>query len=571
MRFYRAVLIEGNTSPTNPTVSISYPTNGATLSDVVTVQVSANSPEILSDVRLYIDGEQQWPSDNGTNFVINTCEWLNGSHTLFATAKSQSGLEGIANGGVITYGNSVSSYVNVTFNNLISEIGFSQPYFEPALGQTQNVSALFAVNCNWTLQIQDAGSNTVRNASGSGTSLSFNWDGTGDGGTNIPDGIYHYLITATTNGMSPMSMPASPSPASTKKQLWVLEPDGFVPLAIFPKGVDTNGFTIVKATASQIEDLTEEASPETASSGTSTITPSFTTLALPSTQPSVAPTRKPTAPVKGTAGTFGICYKTYTTNGFSSQHPTTGFPPPLPTRVAIDGQARTDITTDYRVREFKYMADEIEAEFKRNAWKKSFILADNSWGATDIKKTSLGGNSIFNTVNFGILMTHGSYGNTGSTGTEDDNIRYTYSWLGPNNYVRLSDMDFGSSGTNGLRWMTIFACNIMKSANYTSMNNAGKIPVNDNLHLLQGFSTTSYAFQGMGYDYVRNMTKNNQSIVDAFNAAVREEATINSINVPITLKNAVSYWPNCLGDKLTSYSDPDPLDGLNYQETQVFP
>ena len=120
MRFYRVVLTEANTSPSNPTVSIISPTNGATVSDTIIVQVSASSPELLTEVRLYIDGEQQWASNDGSNFVVNTCEWLNGNHVLFATAKSQSGLEGIANGGTITYGRTVSSFVNVIFNNLIT-------------------------------------------------------------------------------------------------------------------------------------------------------------------------------------------------------------------------------------------------------------------------------------------------------------------------------------------------------------------------------------------------------------------------------------------------------------------
>ena len=30
--------------------------------------------------------------------------------------------------------------------------------------------------------------------------MSYNWDGTGSGGTNLPNGIYYYYITAQTNG-----------------------------------------------------------------------------------------------------------------------------------------------------------------------------------------------------------------------------------------------------------------------------------------------------------------------------------------------------------------------------------
>lgn len=585
MRFYRAVLIEGNTSPSNPNIVIVSPTNGATLSDTITVQVSASSSEILSEVELYIDGQEQWSSDDGTNFVINTCEYLNGNHTLFATAKSQSGLEGVANGGTITYGRSVSSFVNVTFNNLISEIGFSQPYFEPSLGQTQQITATFAANCNWTLQILDVNSNTVRNASGSGSSLSFNWDGNGDGGTNIPDGVYTYLISAQTNGLSSMSMlnnslMSSMVAVDNTPITWALSPDSEnpVPLAIYPIGFDTNGFTIFTATQSEIDSLTAETLDTSVSMGTSSMLAAgvgsenefqTSSQSTSSSQSSTAPKRKPTAPVKGTVGTFGICYKTYSTNGFSSPHPTTGWPYPLPTLVAIDGQSRTAQTTDFRVLGFNDIATDFEAGMRKAGWKAQFVNKDDQWSATDIKKSSLGGNSIFNTCNFGLLMTHGSFGNSGSTGTEDDNISYTYCWLGSHNYVRLSDMDFGSTGTNGLRWMTIYACNMLNSANYNSMNNAGKIPVNENLHLLLAPSTTSYAWLGFGKSYAHDLTEGNETIQSAFSDAGTYWAHLNG--APFTIKFAVSGWLNCLNDKLSLYYDPDPSDGLQYQETQVYP
>ena len=132
------------------------------------------------------------------------------------------------------------------------------------------------------------------------------------------------------------------------------------------------------------------------------------------------------------------------------------------------------------------------------------------------RKTSLGGKSIFNNCNFGLLMTHGSFGNNNSQGTEDDNIKYTYLWMGANNYVRLSDMDFGSPGTNRLKWMTVYACSILASPNYNSMNNAGKIPVNVNLHLLLGPSTYARAWPEFGQTYAHTLNEGNNTIYQAF-------------------------------------------------------
>ena len=130
MRFYRVMLVQANDAASNPTVSITSPSGGATLSGDVAVSVVASTSDILSEIRLYVDGEEQWLSLSGTNspgtnvFVINTCEWPNGPHVLFATAKSQSGFEGIANGPVITYGRSVSS---------VHECDFQQPHYESRL------------------------------------------------------------------------------------------------------------------------------------------------------------------------------------------------------------------------------------------------------------------------------------------------------------------------------------------------------------------------------------------------------------------------------------------------------
>jgi hypothetical protein len=110
-----------------------------------------------------------------------------------------------------------SSYVPVTFSNFISRVAFSQPFFEPTLGQTQQVAATLATNTSWTLQIQDGYGNTVRNASGSGNSMTFNWDGTGDGGSNIADGVYYFVISATTGAvMSTTTAPTRPPTAPVK-------------------------------------------------------------------------------------------------------------------------------------------------------------------------------------------------------------------------------------------------------------------------------------------------------------------------------------------------------------------
>ena len=215
------------------------------------------------------------------------------------------------------------------------------------------------------------------------------------------------------------------------------------------------------------------------------------------------------------------------------------------------------------------MAKDFREVMTGKSWKYAFIKADNDWDAPDIKKTSLGGRSIFNTCNFGLLLTHGSYGNDGSTGTEDDNVHYTYLWLGGNDYVRLSDMDFGSAGTNGLRWMTIFACNILRPQNYSSMNNVGIIPVNENLHLLLGWDTTGYFSYWLGKYYANYLVNSNYTIVNSLADAHADAYNKDSTGIANIVRIGIAGWDSCMNDSLTLYNDPD-LNAVEFNERTVF-
>jgi len=216
MRFYR-IVDEGPDSLASdePVVSINSPASNTSASGALTVTVvAATDQPVISGTKLYVDGQEMRPADSVTNwssgstnyqaasFYLNTCEWGNETHFLFATAKSQAGYGDAMSSGVILTGHGVSPFVPVLFSNLITRISFSQPFFDPASGQTQQVRAVFAANCDWTLTIRDVFSNEVRAATGSGPSMLFNWDGNGDGGTNLPNGVYFYYISAQTNGES---------------------------------------------------------------------------------------------------------------------------------------------------------------------------------------------------------------------------------------------------------------------------------------------------------------------------------------------------------------------------------
>jgi Family of unknown function (DUF6345)/FlgD Ig-like domain/Bacterial Ig domain len=582
MRFYRVVMTGTNTGPA-PAITITGPTNGEVVSGDLTITVNASSSQLLVQTILYVDGQEMPPSDDGSNFVINTCEWWNGQHTLFAVAKSQSGLESYHDN-TITYGSAASPYVNVTFSNLISEVAFSQPFFEPSLGQTQEVTADFAANCDWTLQIQDANSNTVRTVTGSGDSMDFDWDGTGDGGVTIPNGVYYYLISAQTNGEADEIVtngsggsggsPPSPSFAdSDSSELWAMPTSGsggVVPLAIYPPGFDTNSLTIFAASPAEMQALYTMASGGESTSPMDSGATFSPDVSMPS-QTTKAPKRPPTNPVKGAVGSVGIAYQEYLPQGFGISHgPPTGWPYPVqPQYVEIDGTNAGEYF-DY-ITAAKTIGDNFSQAMKKGGWKTTFEKGNNSVTATDLKSTSLGGNSIFNNVTLGMLLGHGSYAAT----PEDDNVMYSYFWLwnSQNNVstpLRLADFNFGGTDpTNGLRWMTIIACNMLNQSDFNSMKDNFRLPINDSLHLLNGVQGVFPGAPSIGTLYATNLLSGTMTIPQAW--ANAGKSAYAGLTLPSPVIFVTAGWPACMSDQLMNYSSPDTQDTIQYQPTQVYP
>lgn len=201
-RFYRIVETGTNNAP-KPTISIISHTNNAVFSDEITVTVSATNSWGFLSTKLFVDGEEVDETEDGTNFVINTCEWLNGEHVLFAVAKASMMVGSPFNPQTVSNSYAVSSFVNVSFDNYVSRISFSEHFFEPDLGQTQRVSAVFGAYSDWTLEIVDESTNVVRTATGTNFVLQFDWDGTGDGNTSLPNGVYYYSISASESASEP--------------------------------------------------------------------------------------------------------------------------------------------------------------------------------------------------------------------------------------------------------------------------------------------------------------------------------------------------------------------------------
>ncbi len=592
-RFYRIAYAGTDGTSSEPKVSVLSPTNNSVVSGDVTVTVTAQTDQVTLDTKLYVDGQEMDSSvdstnylDNGTNYlvetyVINTCEWPNGAHVLFATATCGSDYSGPNNAPPILVGHAVSSYLPLTFDNLITRLSFSEPFFNPDAGQTQAVTAVFTADCDWTLQIQDENTNTVRYVTGSGSSMEFDWDGSGTNGANLSAGIYTYLLSVQTNGGMMMLMDAFSHPGrvasveSAPTELWVVEDSGSaVPLAIYPPGVDTNDFTIFEASGEEALAYNKElfsgdsvgarTLASSAQSGSQSLY-SPNGMSGGAAQSTTGPKRPPTKPVNKVAGMFGFAGQGYAPQMFSLIAPFNGIPGyPTGPRVYIEGSTGS---ANFPYLQSTYWDLFIET-LARGAWQPSFNKRDGSLAANDLRKTALGGASIFNTnCSLGLLATHGAYGtspdyDTASHANGAEQIYFPIDGRpGGSSYVRMSEMDFGSPGTNGLKWMILASCNSLRQANWNSIQNTGGWkPFNNNLHLLLGENSES------DHDNLKMLAKfllgldNNakRTIIDAWTDSGHYCG-----HRPVTY--SVAGFDDCKTDMLTGTNSYTPQGSVFYQ------
>lgn len=606
LRFYR-ILDEGQDSVVfdEPSVSITSPTSGTAATGELTITVVATTDQpVISGTKLYVDGQEMQMADSTTNWTdgstnyematysINTCEWGNETHTLFASVECESGHGDASNAGSIASGHGVSVFVPVLFSNLVTRISFSQPSFDPSSGQTQQVSAVFAANCNWTLNIVDVYSNVVQTASGSGTSMLYNWDGTSNG-TNIPNGIYYYYILAQTNGESSDFVsggssggsggnPPSPSFArssavgsdsSSSMELWAVPVDlsgAPVPLALYPPGIDTSGLTIFEASPAEIQSLRPSVSRISFSAmnsgGSFAPAASGGGSSASSQDSSATPQRPPNNPVRGVAGTFGIAYDTYSangTNGYSS------IPKPLtypggqpPSRIYVEGFGSADYRPQFGpVLPFTTEANNFVAAMQKGGWSKGFIKADGQLSINDLR----GSGTPFNSVNLGVLMLHGTIGTSADyTAGGCQQIYFPITAGTGAQYVRMSEMNFGGAGTNGLKWMVIGACYSLTHAKWSSMHNAGVRPVNSNLHLILGADTIMYSSDELMADLAKNLFGNPtasqpvapMTVEQAWYAAGSQAYANEKLSISAPVIFAVSGNDACLNDTLQTNYPP---------------
>jgi len=121
--------------------------------------------------------------------------------------------------------------------------------------------------------------------------------------------------------------------------------------------------------------------------------------------------------------------------------------------------------------------------------------------------------------------------------------------------------------------MTILSCNMLRPENVTSMANASRLPANDNLHLLLGASTYTYAFPTLGVAYASNLVFRvsiRNSWINGCRDAYAEAQRLGGQGMtnPVTVR--VMGQQSCMGDTLYQYNEPDPNTAFQILDTPVF-
>lgn len=278
------------------------------------------------------------------------------------------------------------------------------------------------------------------------------------------------------------------------------------------------------------------------------------------------PTKPPKKPVKGSPGKFGLAYFTFP-NGQTNQPPNDGFGGSIRLE-GVSGNA-----SFIPVPDFKKMADGFAKAMSNKGWKSGFHKADSNLSEAELKDhVFYGGSNIFRQVEIGLFMSHGTYSFDLDWTVPNGPVIQSYFPLGgtnsPSHWIRLSEFNF----TGNLRWMGLFACNGLQDEVYQDNWQAGSLPISDTLHLLCAGSTIIYAQPELGGLWAKKMLKGN-TVPDAWmNSGI--DAYRNTFPGAITnnVRFRVAGWDSCFGDRLQSYTDPDPgIDLISYREDLVWP
>jgi flagellar hook assembly protein FlgD len=194
-------------------VEIFSPSNGQTVSGMLTVRIGADVGGGFSEADVYLDGALIGLAQPGPlEFTFDSSHFTNGNHLLQVVAEDSQNNQ------------TPSATITVNFQNSVRWLDAETLFqtFVPIEVQSDIFPA------NWTVTVQDVNEATVRTITGttSDGDIATNWDGTDDSGNSVPvQAIYTISINVSNGSSSPQSLssstsqPTASSPTSVQNNL----------------------------------------------------------------------------------------------------------------------------------------------------------------------------------------------------------------------------------------------------------------------------------------------------------------------------------------------------------------
>ena len=554
MRFYRVQKVKQATLA-SPVVSLQLSQSNLINGDLyATVNVSfADTNQQMSSVGVFVDGQRLYsvPSESFAVF-INSCEWPNGPHEIYAIATTVDSGETLPGNGeaetnAANFAVGISSSYSVTFSNYISQFFVAVPFFIPASGQTQEVVATFPEDTCWRLTVLDYQNTPVRLFTNQSSSLYVAWDGNDGSGNSLPYGYYDYFIEARPSRFgcldsfaanaymnnsfagaidlvskpAPIQFSTEPSnniedidtPSLNSRSLvetnsttphwpenWTITYDGTnklingVPAILYPpifeSGIPISSGRTRNGASESIGNLQADDWGDGV----------YTTQ---------TPNRSPGNLFKGYAGTVGI--------GFQGHHPGgSGWALPPGGVISPSSPPYGSLVNASTI------AIGFSSDMVLYGWRTSFYLGNDNLNYTNLfpEAGTYSGQSTFaSRCDFGLLVGHMT-----ATANIDPNYSCTHSYYpfynskqpGAYQWGALPGMDFGYYwGGSPLKWMALYGCNSLRYEDMNDMWTKFRLPMPPNIRLLLGSEEGVFIHPSFGGRFALDLN-NSMTIVDAW-------------------------------------------------------
>lgn len=265
---------------TPPTVSLTAPSNGATISNTINVNATAADDVAISKVKFYVDGLLKYTDvTSGYTYSLNTTTLTNGSHTLYAIAYDTAG----------TPNQTQSSSISVTVSNAATCTAGSTTAVTAPTGLTKLSSNYTTIGLSWSGSTASPGCSITgydvyRDGTKVGSSATTSYTDTGlvadgsytyyvvakDSGTNTSAASANAVYTTSADNLSPNipgSFAAASSTAATVSLSWTAPSDlpnpggsGVAGYYIYRNGALTPTYTISNPSAVSYTDTNVTAS-----------------------------------------------------------------------------------------------------------------------------------------------------------------------------------------------------------------------------------------------------------------------------------------------------------------------